>query len=158
MRFVLVAALLLMAVGCGDRTSHASELGNKDISLDEIAHAHQNGRLRFEVRGLTTEATTASYGGTTFVHKATVVALGDSVLTKRPYWLLYSVKRLSGGDPGHTRKKEDFTLVFVRDGIGELSESGGYRTSAEKWEPEQVELAPLALVPIVSISGAPIRQ
>lgn len=154
---VLVIAVCL--AGCKD-TPGTSTSGktSSQVSVDDISRAYDDGRLRFEMRGLKTDAVSTTYGGTQFTHRATVIALGDSSLAKRPYWLLYSVKRISGGDPGAVRKKDDVTMIFVRDGIGEMTEGGGYRTTSEKWEQEQIEVMPIALIPSIPIAGPAVRQ
>lgn len=128
-------------------------------SADDLAKAFSLGKLRFEVRGLKNEVEKGEYS-TTYTHKATVVAIGDSSLTKRPYWVLFSVKRLSGGDPESPRDATDIALVFIRDGVGELEESGGYKikSSPPSWAAEVIEIAPLAVIPLVPIAGNAVRE
>ena len=145
----LAFVLALTAVGCsvGGSSSQASRPSEVDAAILE-------GRLRFEVRGLTTEVEKPTYGGATFTHKATIVAMGDSALSRGTYFVLLSVKRVSGGDPDAPRKDDDFTLVLVQNGVGEMSESGGYRTSSERWETEKLEVAPHAVIAWTALSPA----
>jgi hypothetical protein len=146
--------LLTVLVGCSRLDGGGKP---SDVAAD-VARAYAAGELGFDIRGLKNQAASPSYGGTNFVHRGTVVALGDSSLARRPYWVLFAVKRIAGGDPEDPRTSDDFVLVFVRDGVGEVEESGGYRTASEKWEPEQIELTPIAVVPLIPISGPAVRS
>jgi hypothetical protein len=87
-----------------------------------------------------------------------VVATGEPQYMKGAYLLLCSVKRLAGGDPENTRADDDTTFVIVRDGIGRYRESGGYRTSNEKWEPEKIEIRPIALFDAITINGEAAQE
>jgi hypothetical protein len=93
-----------------------------------------------------------------YTHKASVIALGDSAAAQRPYLVLYSVRRLSGGDPDAPRPANDYVTVLVQRGLGEIRESGGFRWSTETWEPEKIELTPIGFVALSSLSGAPIQS
>jgi hypothetical protein len=72
--------------------------------------------------------------------------------------VLYSVRRLSGGDPDAPRPANDYVTVLVQRGLGEIRESGGFRWSTETWEPEKIELTPIGFVALSSLSGAPIQS
>src|SRR3712207_6295628 len=102
--------------------------------------------VRFEIRGLATR-TTETESGTSFVHTGTMFAHGDSAVARRPYMVLYTVRRLSGGDPDSPRDDNDLGVAFVLNGAGDVEISGGYRTKgigtvvkAETWDPEKIEI------------------
>jgi hypothetical protein len=116
----------------------------------EIQQDIKTGKLKFEIRGLTNETQDKSYGKD-FQHSAIVVPVGGSKYINGDFLLVCSVKRLSGGDPEHTRKADDTTAVYIHDGMGRLSESGGFRGKDEKWEPERIEVRPQ-----VAFIGTPI--
>ena len=127
-------------------------------TLDRAVAAIDAGTLRFEVRGLKNEESGSTTYGTTFLHKATVVAIGDSSLSKLPYELVYSIKRLSGGDPKAPRESDDRVAVLVLNGVGDLSFSGGYKSATDKWDPEVVELTPFAMIPVFSFHGPTVHE
>jgi hypothetical protein len=43
--------------------------------------------------------------------------------------------------------------VFMNGGVGDFKSSGGYRLPSEKWEPEQIEIAVFAVLPIIPVPG-----
>lgn len=124
-----------------------------------------SGRIRFEVRGLTTKTSSGYEGGTSYQHVATVVALGDEKITSTPFWVVFSVKRLKGGDPNTPRANQQLTglfsgpneassrvaIVAIDRGVGQLEISGGFRAKAESWEPEEIEIVPVALLPLIPL-------
>lgn len=159
MRPIFLTALMVFA-GCNGQSSGAATANDErtlQLSSD-LERAVQEGRVRIEVRGLQNTSSPQSYGGTTFMHKATVVATGDSILSRRPFFVLFTVKRISGGDPGSTRGADENALVSMSGGIGEFAVGGGYRTSAEKWEPEKIEITPVAIIPAAPIKGTSVRE
>lgn len=82
---IFVAILAALAVGC------QWELGDRrNPNYRAIATAVEDGRVRFELRGLTTSSERQSSGATSFTHKGTVVALGDTVLTRIPFIVIYA--------------------------------------------------------------------
>lgn len=113
----------------------------------DIERSIRDGLLRFEVRGLSNDENTTS-GFTQFTHRATVVAVGDEKLMARSYMVLWSVKRVAGGDPDSPRPLDDYAAVLLIDGAGKLEVSGGLRTEAESWAPEQIQLGFLGAIPV----------
>ena len=100
----------------------------------------------FELRHLTHRATQHS-SGTSYSYEATVVASGDDSVRRRPYEVLFAVKRLDGGDPDHPRDNPEYVTVYVVDGIGKFSTSAGSRSTPPAgspppppWEPEKIEV------------------
>lgn len=75
-------------------------------NVSDVQKAYSTGRLRFEIRGLTNEATKTGNGSRQYMHKAMVVAVGDPEYTKKVYLLVCSVKRLAGGDPEDPREED----------------------------------------------------
>ena len=160
MKLVRSSFLLLVSlpfsVGCNlsrDTSATTKAIAAPAFDAAEAQQDIKTGKLRFEIRGLTNEAEDKSYGGKSFEHSAIVIPVGDSKYVKGDYMLFCSVKRLSGGDPEHTRKDDDLAAVFIHDGMGRLRESGGYRSKDEKWEAEKIELRPEVVfigTPIVS--------
>lgn len=137
------ALLLVVLATAGCTRTGASP---QEAQVSDAQSAMRDGRFRFEVRGLTSTVEKPTYGGATFTHKATVVAMGDSVLTRGTYFVLLKVKRVGGGDPETPRKDGDFAVVVVQNGVGDLIVSGGYRTPSERWEPEKIEVTPVSAV------------
>lgn len=132
-------------------TPHAGRAARVDFA--EVADAYQTGRLKIEVRNLTNTGDRNSAGGISYAHKATVVLTGDSALVHRPYYVLFSIRRLSGGDPATPRGAGDISTTFVENGVGDFFSSGGYRGSDEKWDAEAIELTPVGIFPVIPISG-----
>lgn len=129
------------------------------VDFGQIADAYKAGRLKFELRGLINASSKATYGdGATYSHRATVIATGDSSLVNLTYYLLFRVKRISGGDPAYPRGSDDYAVVLVERGLGNLAISGGYRTSSEKWDPEVIEVTPIGVEPVITVSGTPVRE
>lgn len=135
-------------------TSAGSNTSSDAPSNSDFQGAITGGRLRFELRGLATDAKTSSYGGVTYEHKATVVVTGDSALAHQPMLLVYRATRLAGGDPGALRDATDFRLAQVTGGVGSITESGGYRTKEERWDPEKIELRIIGVLPITMLPTA----
>lgn len=106
---------------------------------------------RFEIRGLNTSADKSEFS-TTFRHKGTIVALGDSAETSGTYLVLVSISRISGGDPDAPRDPNDYLPVIVRGGVGDLSIYGGFRLPSEKWEPEKIELRIFGAIPAITVA------
>jgi hypothetical protein len=116
--------------------------------------------VRFEVRGLKSVFTPASTGGGgSYSHRATVVAhAADSVVARLPYTVCYTVRRISGGDPASPRDASAATCAFVNNGVGDLEVYSGYRLASESWEPEKIELVPLAFDVMFPMSGPAIAE
>lgn len=119
----------------------------------------------FEIRGLKNEVSdeTETYSHTiTYTHKGTVVAIGDTTLTHRPYIVMIEVKTISGGEPGKTRDdRESYALVVVRGGVGEFIIGGGskaaYGAASQRkplpiWEPEKIEATVVGVIPIRAVT------
>lgn len=117
--------------------------------------------VRFEVRGLQAVAEEQETY-TTFNQKATIVATGKDA--KRTYNVVFRVKHISGGDPGSVPAGNRYTGVLVVDGVGDFTEFSGSRNKktsyqeAETWQPEQVELVPLAYSVWREIPAAPVTR
>jgi hypothetical protein len=71
--------------------------------------------------------------------------------------LLCSVKRISGGDPDTPRLQDSLT-VFIKDGIGRLNIYAGDRSGNEKWQPERIEVQPIAIFPAVVITSHAVQE
>ena len=172
MRTYMVVALLAVVVGfvgCSSQptptTATTSQPTQPAQNYDALQTAIRTGKLRFEIRGLHNELTTSN-NNKSYQHKGTVVALGDESFTSQRYWILLSIKRLKGGNPDWPRDGADvfdmfggyrakYAVVLMESGVGTLQISGGYlgATDTDKWEPEQIEVAALSLLPWVPISG-----
>jgi hypothetical protein len=153
----LIASLSVIACR-PDQTTRSATPGVPIADFARIARALADGSLRFELKSLSNESKSETYAATSFTHRGTVVALGDSLLTRLPYLVYFSVKRLSGGDPNLARRSDDMTLVFVHEGVGTFSVYGGYRLEKEKWEPERIEVAPVGAIPGILLAGPPVKE
>jgi hypothetical protein len=157
---VLLAWCLLLC-GCSSNQQAQQGTGEKTASSDDLQEAQKDiasGNLTFELRGLTNESSKREYGGTTYMHTAVVVPVGNSKYTKMTYLVVYSAKRLAGGDPESPRKDDDIEVVVVRDGIGRFASSGGYRTKEEKWDPEHIEVRPIVAFVGTPTNGTPVQE
>jgi hypothetical protein len=118
--------------------------------------------VRFELRGLRNVSETSTFGtskSTSFTHTGTVVAhADDSAALRRTYTVCYRVRRLSGGDPDSPQEPNALACAIVMNGVGDLQFSGGYRTSAETWEPEKIELTPHGFFPWYPMSGESVKE
>ena len=117
------------------------------------------------MRGLTTKTSSGYEGGTSYQHVATVVALGDEKLTSTPFWIVFSVKRVKGGDPDSLRTNQQMTglfsgpnedssrvaIVAIGRGVGQLEINGGFRAKGEFWEPEEIEVVPVSFLPLIPL-------
>jgi hypothetical protein len=167
MRMLYVLLVVCVATACksGSLTEAPLKAENQEPAvivtpeLSELAAAYNSGALKFEVRGLKNEAGTPATYGTSFAHKGVLVATGTSErLVKAPMIVVFDVIRTAGGDPALVRAKGDQVSIVVREGMGDITISGGYRTQAEKWEPEQIELRPFAIMPMARIQGPAVRE
>jgi hypothetical protein len=120
--------------------------------------------VRFEIRGLKTRAEDGQYG-ITYTHTATILAHGDSAVLARPYTVLLTIRRLSGGDPDQPRQDPDYGGAIVVGGTGDLAISGGYKskgvrgvTEGEKWEPEKIEVRIIGYDYFTPIRSEPVRM
>jgi hypothetical protein len=167
-QLIVFAALAGISSGCNMSSPGVSPaplaaparvpLGYESTAL---ADAIKRGDLTIEVRGLQNQATTNTFGtvtSTTFTHKAIVIAGGKQEFSKSPFFVFFTIKRLSGGDPDAPRKPDEMVIALVKDGIGDISFSGGYRTSDKKWDPEKIELDPYGIEAVVPISLAATRE
>lgn len=114
-------------------------------------------QVRFEVRGLQNQAVNNEYGSISYTHKATIVALGDSALTSRPYLVLLHVNKLSGGDPGQAARFPMTVAETVVQGVGDFTLYGGYHLKTETWEPEKIEISVVGFVPAFPLAGSTTR-
>lgn len=117
--------------------------------------------VRFEVRGLTVRSEDAtSY--MSFTHEATLLAHGDSSASLRPYLVMLSVERKSGGGPDLAARFTEpvYVTTPVVGGVGELEFSGGLRDrktsfqEAETWEPMQIDVRVVGHIPITPAGTA----
>lgn len=155
--FLLLA--LFFSLACStSTTSSANPVVPPDFDMHEIQQDIRTGKLRFEVRGLANESQEKSYGGKSFQHTAVVIPVGDSKYTKGDFLLMCSVKTVSGGDPENSRKSDDVTAVYIHDGMGRLSESGGYKGKDEKWEPEKIEVRPQVVFVGTPVTAAAVQE
>jgi len=138
---LLVCCLAVMSTGCLNQPSTALSVS-------------------FEIRGLSTDVKENSIG-TSFFHKATIIAVGDNVIAKAPYIVMVRINRLSGGDPATRIQNPQYGFFPVVGGVGDFYKYGGMRSNAspfrpaETWEPEKLELTLLGYIPMQSISGSP---
>jgi hypothetical protein len=156
----LLLVLLPFSLACNpssDTSTAPKAVAAPIFDAAEIQQDIKTGRLKFEIRGLTSEAQDKSYGKA-FQHSAIVVPVGDSKYVKGDFLLICSVKRLSGGDPENIRKADDRTTVYIHDGMGRLAESGGFRGKDEKWEPERIEVRPDVAFIGTPILGAAVQE
>ena len=118
--------------------------------------------VRFEIRGLKVESAESEYS-TTFTHKATIVALGDSAVAVRPYLVTIRVNRLTGGDPDRAGQYPVDAVFPVVSGVGDFEAWGGSRPKrtsyqpAETWEPEKLELTIVGFAPMFSLPSNSVR-
>ena len=154
---VLLTYCLLLAACSSNEPSKAENIASP-TDVQEAQKDIASGNLKFEIRGLTNEGTKGEYGSTTFRHTAVVVPVGNSKYAKGTYLVIFANKRLAGGDPEHTRRDDDITIVMVRDGIGRFEDSGGYRTKEEKWEPERIEVRPIVAFVGTPMDGTPVQE
>lgn len=138
MRFLTVSVLSLAVLGCSN------------TPLDRRPD------VRFEVRPFTTTKSETEFG-TSFGHRAPVLAVGDSADAQKPYLLVARLIHVSGGDPETWGDHKEVPLsIPVINGMGEIEISGGYRTKAtsyqkgETWEPAQFRVELVGYVPIVT--------
>ncbi len=122
------------------------------LSTPDVISALESGKVKFEIRGLKNVPPDNTLESTNFTHKASIVVSGELPYAKYPYMVTFAVKRLSGGDPDSPRNA-DWVFTQVTDGYGEFADSGGYRTKDEKWEPEKVQVTPVAVLPLVPVPG-----
>ena len=157
----LVLVLLLFSVACNpssDTSATTKAVSAPVVDVVEIQQNIKTGRLRFEIRGLTNEVQEKSYGAKSFQHSAVVIPVGDSKYVKGDFLVVFSVKRLSGGDPENTRKPDDITMVYIHEGMGRFTESGGYKAKDEKWEPEKIEVRPQVVFIGAPIVGTAVQE
>ena len=156
---VCVVFACMVTVACSQQspsapaTTAAAEKATAVVS-PSVVDAFNSGKLRFEIRGLQNQK--KSNGS--FTHDAMLVMTGEPEYTKGVYLLLCSVKRLAGGDPENTRTDDDTTLVIIKDGIGRISIYGGFRGSGEKWEPEKIEVRPIAIFNAIALRGEEAQE
>jgi len=118
--------------------------------------------IRFEVRGLRVERSENEYT-TTFFHRATIVALGDSAITAQPYLVAVRSVRVSGGDPDVPSRSPADGLILVVNGVGDFELWGGSRTKrgqylrGETWEPGKVEVSVVGFAPMFALPNSPVR-
>ena len=114
----------------------------------------------FEIRGFKVEATKSSpgtaYEGTSFHHKGTIVAHGDSALTKQAYLVLVKVTRISGGDPENPTESESWATVV--DGVGDLTIYDGYRSAGDKWDTPKLRVQVIGAVPVRGLESAAVEN
>ena len=56
------------------------------------------------------------------------------------------------------RAEREGAEAFVHDGIGALTVYGGHKLSSETWEPEHIELTPIAVCPGVAVKLARVTD
>jgi hypothetical protein len=157
---LLCTLLAFTTVACSNSTEAANGSANvaqRKSVMFNAADAFNSGKLKFEIRGLQNESEGASYG-TVYRHKGMIVTVGDPQYIKGVYLLVCSVKRIGGGDPEHRRIDDWFELLVIRDGFGRIDIQGGYRPPSEKWEPERIELRPVAVFSGVTINAEPVQE
>jgi hypothetical protein len=158
----LVPICLLTAACSGPpQTTKKNDVDNSGLVFDaeQAQRDVLSGKLKFEIRGLNNEVKKDdSLGSSSFTHTGVVFPVGDPKYSKGVFLLIYAVKRISGGDPEAMRKAEDWSIVVIRDGIGNLRESGGYRTKSEKWEPERIEVRPIFVMIGTPIDATPVQE
>lgn len=119
--------------------------------------------VRFEIRGFATRADESEYA-TTFSAGGTVIALGDSVVAKKPYIVLVEFKYLSGGDPELTHEPMTTRIATVRNGTGEIWVQAGYRQkrtsyqAAETWPPKKYEVRIVGYAPLYETSSTTVSN
>ena len=156
----LLLLLLLFPLACNpsrDASTTAKAIAAPAFDAAEIQQDIKTGKLTFEIRGLTNEVQDKSYGKS-FEHSAIVIPVGDSKYSKGDYLLFCSVKRLSGGDPEHTRKDDALTAVFIHNGMGRLTESGGLKSKDDKWEAEKIEVRPEVVFIGTPVVGTAVQE
>jgi hypothetical protein len=148
----------MVTVACSQQSPSAPATAAAEkataVVSPSVVDAFNSGKLRFEIRGLQNQ----KKSGGSFTHEGMLVMTGEPQYTKGVYLLLCSVKRLAGGDPEETRTDDDTTLVIIKDGIGRISIFGGYRASGEKWEPEKIEVRPIAIFNSIAINGEAVQE
>lgn len=134
----LLALLSLAALGCGNSP------------LDRTPD------VRFEVRPFTTTKDEGEVG-TSFDHKAPVLAIGDSSDARRPYLVVVRLIHVSGGDPEIWGDHKEVPLsIPVINGVGEIAVSGGFRMKAstyqkgDTWDPAQFRVEIVGYAPIIT--------
>ena len=154
---VCIVFACMVTVACSQQSpsapATAAEKATAVVS-PSLVEALNSGKLRFEIRGLQNQKKNAG----SFTHDAMLVMTGEPQYTKGVYLLLCSVKRIAGGDPENTRTDDSTTSVVIKDGIGRMSIYGGYRTSGEKWEPEKIEVRPIAIFNSIAINGEAVQE
>jgi hypothetical protein len=140
----LLLVLLPFSLACNppsDTSAATKAIASPAFDAAEIQQDIKTGKLKFEIRGLANEGQDKTYGKS-FEHSAIVIPVGDSKYSKGDYLLFCSIKRLSGGNPEEPRKADVFTAVFIHNGMGRLTESGGIKSKGETWEAEKIEVRP----------------
>jgi hypothetical protein len=118
--------------------------------------------VRFEIRGLKVESTESEYS-TSFTHKATIVALGDSAIAVLPYLVAIRISRTSGGDPDRAGQYPVDVVIPVIHGVGDFEMWGGSREKrtsyqpAATWEPEKLELTIVGFSPMFPLASTATR-
>lgn len=111
-----------------------------------IGAALADGRLKIELRGLRNIMTEESYGRS-YIHTGSFVTIGDSLFTKRTLMILSMIKRISGGDSTQKRESNEFNVTTIINGVGEFKVYGGNHVKSQPWEPEKIEVRPIAVLP-----------
>jgi hypothetical protein len=150
--------LLAFSVACNPSNNTATVAVAPGVfDATEAQQDIRTGKLKFEIRGLTNEVQDTSYGKS-FEHSAVAIPVGESKYSKADFMLFCSVKRLSGGDPERPRKDDAFAVVFIHNGLGKFSESGGSKTHSEQWEPEKIEVRPEVVFVGTPVEGTAAQE
>jgi hypothetical protein len=118
--------------------------------------------VRFEIRGLRLESIESEYA-TSFWHRASIVALGDSAAASGTYLVVLRVNRISGGNPELVSPNPMTVIEPVVAGAGDFSWDGGYRSkrtryqAAETWEPTKIEITVVGFVAAHDLPPLPVR-